>query len=97
MVSEWGQVKTMTGGTSAPKSTRRVLDIQQSLLQTQGSVYTNQKDWVSSIGFIYRISYGQEFFRAEISRLKIGGISSPKLGGAQRLVGLSAQGLVGNP
>ena len=36
-----------------------------------------------------------ELSRVQISRVRIGGISSPELGGAQGLVGFPAQGLVG--
>ena len=43
---------------------------------------------------LYRVSEGA-IFRAEISRLRIGGISSPELGGAQGLVDCPLQRLVG--
>ena len=48
---------------------------------------------------LYRISSGPELFRAEISRVRIGRISSPDLGGALGLVRFlwKAQGLVDFP
>ena len=44
---------------------------------------------------LYRISEGAELLGAETSRVGIGEISSPELGGAQGFMGFPVQGLVG--